>query len=79
MPAATRYALGVELLTVQHGGEPKDWRAMPEVGAGMTEIRHRDENGAFRVPYVAKFAEAVYVLCAARFSEENAKNAQAGY
>ena len=26
------------------------------------EIRYRDANGAFRVIYTAKFAEAVYVL-----------------
>jgi phage-related protein len=44
------------------GGEPKDWKPMPEVGAGALEIRHRDENGAFRVIYVARFADAVYVL-----------------
>jgi len=35
---------------------------MPEVGAGVYEIRHRDSSGAFRVMYVTKFAEAVYVL-----------------
>jgi phage-related protein len=62
MPAPARHALGVELLTVQYGGEPKDWKPMPEVGAGAIEIRHRDESGAFRMIYVAKFAEAVYVL-----------------
>jgi hypothetical protein len=25
--------LGIELLTVQYGGESKDWRTIPEVGA----------------------------------------------
>lgn len=35
---------------------------MPGVGAGVREIRVRDEAGAFRVVYVAAFAEAVYVL-----------------
>jgi len=35
---------------------------MPTVGQGVKEIRIRDEAGAFRVIYVAKFAEAVYVL-----------------
>jgi len=32
------------------------------VGAGTREIRLRDAGGAFRVMYVAKFKEAVYVL-----------------
>lgn len=35
---------------------------MVTVGQGMREIRIRDASGAFRVIYVAKLAEAVYVL-----------------
>jgi phage-related protein len=62
MPVNARHALGVELMTVQYGGEPSDFKPMPNVGAGAYEIRYRDANGAFRVIYVAKLAEAVYVL-----------------
>jgi len=35
---------------------------MPSVGAGVVEICVRDSDGAFRLFYVAKFAEAIYVL-----------------
>jgi phage-related protein len=35
---------------------------MNTVGQGVREIRIRDEAGAFRVVYIAKFADAVYVL-----------------
>jgi phage-related protein len=35
---------------------------MNTVGQGVREIRIRDAAGAFRVIYVAKFADAVYVL-----------------
>ena len=35
---------------------------MPTIGQGVREIRIRDAAGAFRVVYVAKFADAVYVL-----------------
>lgn len=35
---------------------------MNTVGQGVKEIRIRDAAGAFRVVYVAKFADAVYVL-----------------
>ncbi len=35
---------------------------METVGAGVREIRIRDESGIYRVMYVAKFADAVYVL-----------------
>lgn len=35
---------------------------MPGVGAGVQEIRIFDAAGAFRVIYVEKFTDAVYVL-----------------
>lgn len=35
---------------------------MPTIGAGVVEIRVREASGAFRLVYVAKFAEAIYVL-----------------
>ena len=53
---------GFQLYKVQQGEEPDDWKPMPTVGAGVQEIRVRDERGAYRVLYVAKFEEAVYVL-----------------
>jgi phage-related protein len=35
---------------------------MQTIGAGVQEISIRDAAGAFRVIYVAKFADVVYVL-----------------
>lgn len=35
---------------------------MTTVGQGVREIRIRDQHGAFRVIYVAKFTDAIYVL-----------------
>ena len=35
---------------------------MTTIGQGVREIRVRDKAGAFRVIYVAQFAEAVFVL-----------------
>jgi phage-related protein len=59
-PDARREA-GHQLGLVQEGTEPSDWKPMETVGAGVKEIRIRVEK-AYRVLYVAKFAEAVYVL-----------------
>ena len=53
---------GFQLDLVQSGKEPLSWKPMATVGAGVNEIRVRDEAGAFRVMYVAKFADAIYVL-----------------
>lgn len=61
-PLGARREAGHQLDQVQRGQEPDDWKPMPTVGTGVKEIRIRDEAGAFRVVYVAKFADAVYVL-----------------
>ena len=60
-PDDPRREAGYQLARVQAGKEPADWKPMPSVGLGVNEIRVR-EGGAFRVIYVAKFSEAVYVL-----------------
>jgi phage-related protein len=68
-PKASRRRAGFELREVQRGGQPSHYREMPEVGAGAIEIRI-SLGGAFRVFYVAKFEEAVYVLHAFRKKSE---------
>ena len=60
-PADAKRELGYQLERVQDEREPADWKPMPSVGAGVNEIRARI-GGAYRVIYVAKFREAVYVL-----------------
>src|SRR5713101_5021259 len=62
LPDSAQETAGFQLFKVQQGKEPDDWKPMPSVGAGVQEIRVRDERGAYRVFYVAKFEEAVYVL-----------------
>ncbi|WP_137156438.1 type II toxin-antitoxin system RelE/ParE family toxin [Rhizobium sp. FKL33] len=61
-PETARRDAGYQLDRVQNGLSPHDWKPMPEIGSGGQEIRIRDESGAFRVIYVAKFAGTVYVL-----------------
>lgn len=61
-PLSARREAGHQLDQVQNGQEPDDWKPMNTVGQGVKEIRIRDAAGAFRVIYVAKFADAVYVL-----------------
>ena len=60
-PPEVRHALGLELMRVQFGAMPTDFKPMPAVGNGAYEIRVRIE-GAWRVIYVAKFEAAVYAL-----------------
>lgn len=60
-PEEARHAAGTELRHVQQGERPADWKPMATVGAGVNEIRVRGGR-EYRVLYVAKFAETVYVL-----------------
>ncbi len=61
-PREVKQAAGFQLFRVQAGLLPADWKPMLSVGLGVNEIRVREDRGAFRVIYVARFAEAVYVL-----------------
>ncbi len=60
-PDEARRAAGFELRAVQSGFEPSDWRPMPIVGPGVKEIRIH-VLGEWRVIYVAKLRNAVFVL-----------------
>ena len=61
-PEAVQDSLGFELYRVQCGLDPKDWKPMPSVGAGVKEIRAQDKAGIFRMVYLATRPEGVYVL-----------------
>lgn len=61
-PETARKEAGVQLHKVQQGIEPSDWKPMTNVGQGVREIRIRDEAGIFRVLYIAKIEDTVYVL-----------------
>lgn len=60
-PAEARRQAGFELYAIQRSLDPSDWKPMKTVGSGVREIRIR-VLGEWRVLYVAKFADAVYVL-----------------
>ncbi|MBQ9423383.1 MAG: type II toxin-antitoxin system RelE/ParE family toxin [Pyramidobacter sp.] len=61
-PDEARREAGYQLHKVQVGLEPADFKPMTTVGLGVEEIRIREESGAFRVFYIARLDEVVYVL-----------------
>ena len=60
-PDDVRKIAGFQLWRVKRGLDPNDWKPMPSVGLGVQEIRIHTGT-EHRVLYIAKFAEAVYVL-----------------
>ena len=73
-PREALHEAGFQLGQVQLGSEPDNWKPFNEVGAGTKEIRVRDKDGIYRVLYVAKFDEAIYVLhCFQKKTESTAQ------
>ena len=62
LPDEVKREAGYQLHRVQNGLDPENWKPFQEVGVGVKEIRITDISGAFRVMYVAKFTEKIYVL-----------------
>ena len=61
------HAIGVDgavhqLDQVQRGRQPSDFKPMPTVGKGVEELRVWDDAATYRVIYLARMREAVYVL-----------------
>jgi phage-related protein len=74
-PKHARIRAGHELFMTQAGRNPDDWKPIADIGPGACEIRVRDSTGAYRVIYVAKFKDVVYVLHA--FQKKSQKTARA--
>jgi phage-related protein len=61
-PEDVRHDAGYQLDKVQRGEQPEDFKPLTAVGRGVEEIRVTDDSGAYRLIYVARRADAVYVL-----------------
>lgn len=61
-PAPVQGDLGYALYQVQLGQMPPDSKPMRTVGPGVYELRDQDERAWYRVFYLKKIANVVYVL-----------------
>jgi phage-related protein len=61
LPDDARRKAGFELRSIQQGDLASDFKPMSIVGKGVEEIRIRTDD-TYRIFYVARFEEAVYVL-----------------
>lgn len=61
LPTPVKHALGVQLMMVQSGLDPMDWKPLKTVGPGVREIRVR-VGAAYRLIYTTQHESAVYVL-----------------
>jgi len=61
-PDTAKQDAGYQLHRVQNGLEPENWKPFQNVGSGVKEIRLSDDGNTYRIIYVAKFLDKIYVL-----------------
>jgi phage-related protein len=77
-PDRVRQNLGFQLWQLQQGERPVDYRPLPAIGTGVFELRDQDERAWYRVVYLSRTNDVIYVLhCfekkAGRCPEENSR------
>jgi phage-related protein len=73
-PDDARQDAGYQIDKIQRGEQPDDCKPLPAVGLGVEELRVWADAGTFRVVYLARRREAVYVLHA--FQKKTRRTAQ---
>lgn len=61
-PNGVRQNFGFELWQLQQGERPKHCRPLPSVGTGVFELRDQDERAWYRVIYLSRIKDVIYVL-----------------
>ena len=61
-PGPARQDLGAELRRLQTGDRPLNSRPMPSIGARVYELKEQDERAWYRVIYLAKIGNRIYIL-----------------
>lgn len=59
---AAKQQAGYQLHRIQNGLEPDNWKPLSTIGAGVKEIRIKEKEGIYRIIYVAKLKNRIYVL-----------------
>jgi len=74
-PKGARKQAGSDLNNIKAGLPPDDWKPFATVGPGTNEVRIKDEGNQYRVFYVAKFDEGIYVLhCFLKKTQKTSKH-----
>ncbi len=61
-PEDVKQNLGFQLWQLQRGERPSDYRPLPSLGAGVFELRDQDERAWYRVVFLSRIENVIYVL-----------------
>ncbi|MEX2170975.1 MAG: type II toxin-antitoxin system RelE/ParE family toxin [Pirellulales bacterium] len=73
-PSAIRQEIGLEIRRLQQGTMPHDSRPMQSIGKGVFELRQRDGNGWYRLIYLTRVGDTLYMLHG--FTKKSAKTSR---
>ena len=73
-PEAVTQNFGFELWQLQQGERPSNYRPLSSIGPGVFELRDQDERAWYRVVYLSRIEDVIYVLhCFEKKSREMPK------
>ncbi len=61
-PEDVKQNLGFQLWQLQQGERPSDYRPLPSIDTGVFELRDQDERAWYRVVYLSRIKDVIYVL-----------------
>jgi phage-related protein len=61
-PEHVRQNLGFQLWRLQQGERPSDYRPLSSIGTGVFELRDQDERAWYRVVFLSRINDVIYVL-----------------
>lgn len=61
-PQKVKQNFGFELWRLQQGERPSDYRPLPSIGTGVFELRDQDERAWYRLVYLSRVNDVIYVL-----------------
>ena len=61
-PEGVKQNLGFELWQLQQGARPRDYKPLPSIGMGVFELRDQDERAWYRVVFLSRINDVIYVL-----------------
>jgi len=73
-PTGIKKGLGKEIQRLQEGEQPRNSRPMKSIGKGVFELRQMDANGWYRVIYLRKIGNRLFMLHS--FVKKSAKTSQ---
>ncbi len=74
-PKSIRSKFGADIFNLQRGERPLSFRPMPSLSKGVMELKQRDTAGWYRIVYLSRIDNTLYMLHAFRkHSAKTSKN-----